>query len=192
MSLDEVSKFRNLQKFDSQKCLIDDFAPSIESNSRGRIAKFIHQNIHLMDDVEKRRLLTKLLDDKKVSSDLMKYELRYLNLGRRISDFNEFIKFVREALSRYHMKAGGYLCEDTEWSEHSSSSSKYPLKPNEVIFENSIKKTNRFDLEVTTFIYDLLNFFYKHKVKGIQVSYRLIEYTDQIYLMVFKITDRKN
>lgn len=187
MSTDEAINYQRLAKFDQQKSIIYDFK---NKKNKKQIAEYIYKNIDHMDEIERKMLLMNLLDDKKIKSELLKYELRNLNLNKKISNFNYFIKFVRNTLKRYHMNAGGYLCEDTEWSEHNYTSTKYPLKRNEVIFENSIKRIDRNDFETTTFINDLLHFFKRHRDKNIIVLYKLIEYTDEIYWMIFKIIDK--
>lgn len=184
----DVNNFKRLNKFDYQRGVIDEFRKTDDSSE---IAKFINKNIATMDDIEKGRLLLKLLDDKRILSELLKYELRYLKYDKKISDFHEFVKLVRETLNRYHMRAGGFLCEDTDWSEHNSSSVKYPLSSHEVIFENSIKAINRNDSQISSFIYDLLHFFKEQKPKHISLSFKLLEYTDEIYWMIFKIKEIK-
>lgn len=187
MSIAEVINYHKLHKLDQQRSIICDFK---NNKNKYQIAQYINKNIEHMDEVERKILLMNLLDDKRIKSDLLKYELRYLNLNKKISDFDNFVNFVRDTLKRYHMSAGGYLCEDTEWNEHDHTSTKYPLKSNEVIFENSIKGIDRYDFQITTFISDLLHFLDIHRDKNMSVSYRLIEYTDEIFWMIFKIIDK--
>jgi len=187
MSLAELNNYKKLHRLDQQKSLIRDFK---YDKNNSQMAYFIHKNVDDMDEVESKILLTKLLDNKKIKAELLKYELRYLNMNFKIKDFDDFVNFVRITLNRYHMKAGGYLCEDTEWGQHDHTSKKYPLKEGEYIFDNSIKRINRYDFQITTFISDLLHFLTIHKSKKLGLSYRLIEYTDDICWMVFKISDK--
>lgn len=188
MSVQDISNFLKLNKLDQQTSNINDFK---NLHNKQDTAQYINKNINKMDDIEKKNLLLTLLDDKKVSSELLKYELKYLDLDKKISDLNEFTTFVRNSLERYHMKAGGYLCEDTEWSEFypNSDPAKYPLKQGEVLFENSIKRVNRYDIQIVNYITDLLNFFNRHSSDTLYISYKQIASTDGIYWMVIKIVN---
>lgn len=188
MSLDDLKEYRKYLAFDNQKSIVNDF--KIDNNVD--ISNYIYKNIDKMDDVERRMLLARVLDNEKIRSELLKYELRYLHLGIKIDTFDELIIFMRKSFKRYHMKVGGHLCEDTEWSEHDHTSIKYPLKRNEYIFDNSIKRVNRCDSQINKYITDLLHFFNNHISKKLYITYRSIEYTDEIYWMVFKIKIKRS
>lgn len=189
MDLEKVINYQKLHRLDHQKSQITDFK---DNQPKKQIAQYINKNIDKMDDVERKSLLITLMDDKKIKCELLKYELRYLDMDFKISDFNKFINFVRNTLKKYHMKAGGFLCEDNEWSEHDHKSEKYPLKSNELIFDNSIKRVNRYDFQITVYISDLLYFINRHIDDNLKISYRLIEYTDEIYWMVLKLCNKNN
>lgn len=179
--------YQVLCRFDQTRTFVDDFR---KVEGQEKIADYIHKNIDRMDDVEKRHLLARLLDDRRVGMELSRFELRYRDTGERISDLPTYISFIDKTFARYHLTAGGHLCEDTDWTKYDTTSTKYPLKPNEVIFENSIKRVNRNDTHVIAYIRDLLRFFRRHRVKPVRISFRLLEATDEIYWMIFKVTDR--
>ena len=185
--LSENSLYQKLCNFDNEKTIVNDFK---EYNNSAKVALLINKNLSKMDESEKRYLLLKLLDEKRVMCELIKYELRHLNLGKVISNFIEFTDFMEKSLSRYHMYAGGFLCEDTEWTKHDHTSNKYPLLKNEVIFENSVKRYNRNDCEINNYIDDLMSFFKIHKDENLNLSFRLIESSNEIYWMCFKLTDK--
>lgn len=184
-----MNNYANLHKLDNLKNIIYDFKIKSGNNmlNRGDIASYIHKNINKMDDIERKHLLLKLLDNERINSDLLKYELKYLNLGKKITSMNKFVKFVDKMLKRYHT-AGGYHLEDTEWSVHHSTSTKYPLKINEVLFENSIKRVHKYDFHTRVFLNDLRHFFRIHMGKNLMISYKFINYTDEICWIIFKIT----
>ena len=171
--------YSNKIQFDNQISDITEF-----KNNNTDTAEYIHHNYHKMDEIERVHLLNKILHDKTVFAYLLKYELRNLNHGKKYRDFFQFIKFVDAAFIRYHMWAGGQLCEDNEWTKYTNSTDKYPLNSNEVIYENSIKKIYRHSLDNKLYIFDLLNFFNLHHAENISVKFKMIPYTDEIYLMV--------
>lgn len=176
-----LDKYQLSHQFDNEKTVVRNFIIDEEK------AQYLYKNINIMDEVERRKYLINLLDDSYVLSELYRYELKCLNLDKRIADLNELANFMETSLRRYHMKAGGHLCEDTVWTKHDKTSNKYPLKENEIVFENSIKYINRNDSRICEFITDLLHFFNIHMSDNLSISYRMIECSDMIYWMVFKI-----
>ncbi|AYV84265.1 MAG: hypothetical protein Hyperionvirus20_43 [Hyperionvirus sp.] len=181
----DTIEYKNLCKLDHQRSEVFDF--SREKTHDSEKAMFIYKNIEKMDIIERQKMLFNLLSEKRITGDLMKYELKYLTLGIVIDNFDEFANFVAEILKRYHMKAGGFVCEDTEWTLHRNGSGKYPLKENEVIFENSLKRVHQYDSNIGAYIDDLIVFFRRHATPTLSVSYRLLDTTDDIYWMIFKI-----
>lgn len=187
MSVQEITNFLRLNKLDNQKNIVNDFKNNTNNQNT---AYYINKNLDKLDDNEKGHLLITLLDNKKISLELLKFELKYLTLDKKISDFQEFIDFTRESLIRYHIISGN-LCEDNEWTEFYPNSTKYSLKKGEMLFENSLKRINKYDSQIVNYIDNLLNFFKRHKTDNINIIYRHIAYNDGIYWMVFKIIDNR-
>lgn len=187
--MDPCLQYKILCKLDHQKTLVPDYVdyPKEKTRSTDK-AMFIYKNIEKMDLIERQKTLFSLLSEQRITVDLMKYELRYLNTGLSINNFEEYIIFMIDTFRRYHMKAGGFICEDTEWTLYRHGSGKYPLKENEAIFENSIKMVHRYDFNIAKYIMDLINFFKRHKGPSLNISYRLLDTTDDIYWMIFKIS----
>ena len=153
------------------------------------LAEYIHNNISHMDSVEMKNLYAKITGQRKMYGDLLRYELLNLNLDTKISSLNDGKKFISKYLKRYHLHVGGFLCEDSEWTIHTPKTNikKYPLKHNEIIFENSIKDIHKYDSNLTTYFSELLQFFKRHMDNNMSVKYYLIKHTDKICWIVLKL-----
>ena len=172
--------YENRIQFDNQIGDITEF-----KNSDATTAQYIHDNYSRMDEIERLQILKRILHEKTVSAYLLKYELQNLDTGIRYTRLPEFVRFMDRALTRYHMWAGGQLCEDTEWTKYTHTSNKYPLGVNEIVYENSTKKIYRHSIDTAEYIADLLRFFDRHHTDDIRVRFKMIAYTDEIYLMIF-------
>lgn len=180
--LDEINNYMRIHKFECKKMINDDYRTSDPS-----MAKYICDNFNKMELKEKSIIQSKLLSEKKINCDLLKYELKYLDLHTNINNLNESIKFIRNALNRYHMVVGGFLFEDIVWSEHDHKSYKYALDDNEYIFENSIKKIHRYDTQMIQFTLDLLNYFKRHINSDLNIICKFIKHSDEILWTIIKI-----
>ena len=183
-----MNDYKNLCKFDNHSMNLQDFK-QINRKEQKEKAAYISKHIDTMDEREKKNFLVNIISDKKLTSELLKFELRYINKGVVINNIIEFADFVEKMFQRYHMKSSGFLCEDSQWTKHSLGSQKYPLTKNEIIFENSIKRDHIRDETIEIYISDIFNYLDTHRGPNINIAYKLIETTDDIYWMIFKISE---
>jgi len=105
--------------------------------------KSIHDNIHTMSDNELYENYNNIITPEYVKNELMVYELKYYTPEKQFNLSKiDVINIVTNILYQYKNCSYGYLLEDEIWSIHDISSNKYPLKPNEILFENSISVVN--------------------------------------------------
>ena len=140
--------------------------------------KNIHQSLLTMSNDEIINLYTQF-----VSIDYLKHELFLLDLEHNIPDKqnnitkDEFINYVHQLFNYYHNPLFGNLFEDNVWKFHDKTSTKYPLKDNEIIFENSISLVDEFS-EENEKVDDYIRLIRKHLNKlsdNIKVSDKIIE-----------------
>ena len=120
----KVKEYKMLSRFYNSKREIYDFRDNENSQE---IGLNINTNFNLMTEKEKSDILVKILSNKKIDDLLFKYELKNLDLNIKINDYNKFLKFVAYTFNKYHSRAGGHICNDTQWRVYDSTSKKYPL-----------------------------------------------------------------
>jgi len=112
-----------------------------------KIATFIHDHYDTMDMKAMRKIVLDCMTEKKIRKELLEFELRhYIEKSKSMSIqiFTEKAKFI---LDRYQCKAGGFYIEDMDWEIHGPESEKYDVKNHEVLFANSVDKTDKDDNE---------------------------------------------
>lgn len=103
------------------------------------IVEQIHNEIDKLSHTELVNLYGQIVTTKYLKKELQEYEIaKYSNL--KITDVTrvDFINQVSNYLSIYKNLSGGELLEDTNWTVHENGSVKYPVKENEILFENSV------------------------------------------------------
>ena len=178
-----------------QKCINDEtFLASCvslnETNNdidQNELANFIRDNLHKMSDTEMINTHKKIISPKQVYNDLLIFELKHIKYNP-IDDFGIFIKFMETNLSRYHTKIMNTYLEDNEWTFHDHTSKKYPLKENEIIYENSLHKSHTDDKVTFNYLTELLNLFIRHisNKDTLKISLKLLKWSDGIYWVVYK------
>ncbi|QKF93781.1 hypothetical protein QKU48_gp0323 [Fadolivirus algeromassiliense] len=112
------------------------------------LAKYIHQNYHKMDDIEMKHVVLKCLDQNKIKQLLLSYELdNYKMKSKKNMTFEEFKNEAVKILLRYQNKAGGFLLEDINWEIYDPGSLEYDVKNNEMLFVNTLDKSDIDDEE---------------------------------------------
>ena len=156
------------------------------TESEENISKYINKYYKILDEEEKKHILLKIITPEKIAHELLSYELKYYQ-GFRVKNFIYFIDFARLTFDKFHMRVGGYLCEDTKWTFHNSLSTKYPLKSSEVLFENSLKRIYRNDVTTNIYFHDIESYLVRHKPNDVDVLFRLIKGQDDIFWVFYKI-----
>lgn len=139
--LDKYSNYRN----------------KIENKSDDNLGEFIYKNYDKMDDVEIKALAVKCLDINQAKSILLNYELEnYKFTPKENMTLKEFSKKALYLLQRYQCKAGGFCIEDTVWAVYDNNCGYYDVKESELLFENTISIIDEHDLELCTYINNIL------------------------------------
>ena len=118
------------------------------------LAKYIHNNYNTMDEKEMQTILMKCLNINKIKSLLLQYELEnYEEIPQKCMSLSEFKNKARQIFARYQCRAGGFLIEDTQWTVHDSRSTRYDVKENELLFENTLNIVDLENDDVENYIY---------------------------------------
>lgn len=189
-----TKQYLNLHKFEQERHEINEYNLNNLTEKNINMAEYIHDNISKMGEIEMMNIHAKIIDIRKIKNDLLKYEMLNLDLGIKLSTLDECKTFVTKYLKRYHLHTGGFLCEDSDWTIHTSLSNvrKYKLKENELIFENSIKDIHKYDTQLTKYFAEILQFFKRHMNDNINIKYYLIKHSDKICWIVLKLVDNNH
>ncbi len=164
---------------------------NISDNHDQEKAQIIHDNFDKLDSFGKRNLLAKCLSDREVDMYLLRFELvNFCNKTQSEQELSldEFEKKAIQIINRYHWKAGGYKIEDSEWIVHKSDSKSYKVLSNELLFENTIDRTDVEDEETEFFMDHLINQL-NHLSKNIEVEYRYKNRKDKTPRILIWATD---
>lgn len=179
-----------LQLYDDINCSDYDSDDDV-NNDKIELAKFINENLNYMTPEEMKHIIlkvNKLQGEKKLKYELLKFELKYYKPDPQNMDIDTFTQKAISLLTRYQSKSGGFRLEDQIWKIHKKNSIKYSILENEVIFENSINKTNYYDNETKKYIKRVANLLngLSHNIK---VTSKNIEfYKDKIIWILIKCT----
>lgn len=162
------------------------------------IAKTIRSlnNLNDMSDDYVKELFLKITSSDKLKNELLFFELEHLTPAdnETYDDFDQFNKFVLSSFERYHPRIVNTLLEDHEWTVHTHDKvpRRYPLKHNELIYENTLKREHRSDQLTTKYLEHLLHLFRRYiNLNGksnLRVSLRIIETSDDVYWVIFKVS----
>lgn len=153
------------------------------------LAKHIYNNLHNMDYYEKKKLLDDCFSEKKLDSELLTFELKYLHsYPVSYMEINEFEQVAKSVLQRYQWKVGGYYIEDLDWISHRKGS-KYVLGNNQLVLENTI---DTMDYQSSNFIEFMKKILVKlsNLAENISVDIKYdISKTDSLTWIIIKCTD---
>ncbi|ARF09808.1 hypothetical protein Indivirus_3_57 [Indivirus ILV1] len=154
------------------------------------IAQLIYENFDKLDSTGKKKLLMKCLSDREIDRYLLKYELSNYNIKcNEELTLNEFEKKAINVINRYHWKAGGYKIEDSEWIIHRENSKSYEVLANELVFENTIDRSDIND-EETEFYMDQLIRHLNSLGTNIEVEYRYKNKKNKTVKLLIWATDK--
>lgn len=113
---------------------------------------------------------------------------------KQYNNLKSIISFMKYIFARYHNKIGGQLFED-DWILYSNNSkqTKYELKENEYIFDNSINLIYRKDANTINYIKKLHDLFQEvTKESKFKVSLKMMEDEHHnIIMVIFMLKERK-
>lgn len=131
---------------------------NLNIKNKGILAKYLYENLDKMDDTEIKNTIIKCLSNDQIKSLLLNFELEnYKEKTQKEISLEDFLKKALSIIKRYHWKAGGFFFEDDEWVVHKSNSSKYEIKENELILENTINLIDLSDSLTESYLKNLEN-----------------------------------
>lgn len=180
--LHQLEKFKNYN-------LNDWNTNTLEQNTDS--AKYLHENMDKMDEIEMGNYLLKCIGPIEIKKQLLTFEFK--NYKYELVDSMSLDEFTKKAIvliNRYQWKAGGYLIEDNEWTVYKTDfeNSNYNVKKYEVLFENTLDKSDLNDEET----YDFINQLLKHLnslCKNIKVEFKQ-EIEKRIVKLLLWIVDK--
>ena len=131
----------------------------------------------------------KILTETDIRKILLYNEVTHITKNK-VSERCEIIKFMEHAFQRYSQL--DTCLEDTEWIKHDSTSWKYQLKTNDVIFINTINKVHEYDIQTQRYIDALGAYFKRHIEGGYSAQFGLITRTKDIMMMYCILTKTQN
>lgn len=124
---------------------------------------------------------------------ILENDFKYEN-EKHINNLGSIVNFMKYIFARYHNKIGGQYFED-DWIMYSGNSkqSKYELKDNEYIFDNSINLIYRKDSSTINYIKKLHDLFQEvTKDSKYKVSLKMMEdEKHNIIMVIFMVKERK-
>jgi hypothetical protein len=94
-----------------------------------------------------------ILSDKFKNSLLLNYELNIMTPKKtNVTSIEEYTKLAFDYIDKYKLCYGSEKLEDIDWNIHTSSSNKYELEKNEVVFDNTLCPIYKYDLSTFNFI----------------------------------------
>lgn len=161
------------------------FSP-IQGNKDTDLADLINKNYSSMTPEEMRHIALKCLTDSDIKHILLKYELQ--NLHREPSDIhlNEFEKIAVKKLLKYQSRAGGFCFGDRIWKIHDSTSKKYHIYDNELVFENTLDANSFQDHETIEYLNDILLVLNEISTRIKVTIHSKYSDRDKIYIMMLK------
>lgn len=175
-----------LDKLKNFSCILNNGNKDIQDSN----ARFIYDNYDKLDELGRRKLLMKCLGDNEVNMHLLRYE--FFNYQPNKENINltleEFEKKATKIIERYHWKAGGYKIEDSEWIIHKPTSKLYEILPNELLFENTLDRSDIDDEETESYMNRLMEHL-NSLSKNIEVEYRYKNKQNKVIRLLIWCTD---
>ena len=122
------------------------------SDGDPKLAKYIHTNYNTMDETEIKNIAIQCMDINDAKHILLDYELTHYKDTPKIMTLDEFSKTALTILNRFQGKAGGFLIEDLQWTLYTTTTKKYEIHSNEILFENTLNICDYDDHETECFL----------------------------------------
>lgn len=131
------------------------FTP-VRSTGDSQLAELINKNYNSMTQEEMKHIALKCLTDTDIKHILLKYELQNLHRVPLDLHLSEFTKIAAKKLLKYQSRAGGFRFGDRIWKIHDSTSKKYHIYDNEIVFENTLDANSLQDHETIEYLNNIL------------------------------------
>lgn len=166
------------------------FIPTSKNNNTD-LAELINKTYNSMTPEEMRYIALKCLTDTDIKHILLKYELQ--NLQREPSDIplNEFEKIATKQLLKYQSRAGGFRFGNRIWKLYDSTSKKYHIYNNEIVFENTLDANSFKDHETLEYLNDILLVLNNISTKIKVTIHSKYFYRDKIHIIMLKCKETK-
>lgn len=131
-------------------------ASNVESNEQ--FAEYLHDNLHKMDQIEMRKIISRCFPAHRLKNLLLEFEFNNLpvHAKEQTLSLEQFSKEAEKMFIRYQSRAGGHCLEDREWIKHTTSSD-YAIREYEVLFENTVDVHDVHNLETCNYIQRLVD-----------------------------------
>ncbi len=152
-----------------------------------KLDTYLYENFNKMDYEEKSRILIKVLSEQQIDSYLLKYE--FFNYDHtpqtpKSLTLNQFKIISTKLLNRYQSIAGGFTIEDNNWTFHDKNSTKFNIKSNELLLENTVCECDMLDDETNQFIIRL-NDIFKCLSTNLKIEFNIKQEKKLIRLLIW-------
>lgn len=155
------------------------------------LATYIHDNYNKMDEVEMKLIALKCMDINKIKNILLSFELDNYKVKPSTNiSLDQYVNEAFKIIIRYQHKGGGFLLEDAEWKVYRSGSSEYEVEENEVLFVNTLDKSD-IDNEATDIFLRKLSKRLNMISKNINIEMRqMYDHGDKVARILLWATDK--
>lgn len=181
---DEMKKYELLHKIDYRGNYKPDFIPKNTNDSN--LAKYLYDNFDRMDEIEMKKIAMNCLNINDIKRILLNFELNNFKKEPEQLTLDEFAIEAKKILRRYQSKAGGFLLEDPDWNFYKTSISKYDVRSNEVLFENTINMMDFDDTDTEKYLKKIVERL-KIIAKNVKVELRYMKERKNkvVYLLIW-------
>ncbi len=155
------------------------------------LAEHIHNNYDHMSLEEMKHVVLKCLTEKDIRHILLKYELKYIQRKPSCVSLEQFKKIAIKYLHRYQSKAGGFRIGDCDWTIHDTTSRKYTINANEIVFENTINDNELHTRETVEYLEGILRLLNSISSQVVVTLHTKFYDRDKIQLLMLKCKEIK-
>lgn len=184
--MDSSLNYATLYQFEAKRNYSNDNDLCDES-----VLNYISSNYDTFDDSELEKVALKCLSQNSLKQIILKYELKHYRSEQQDMNLTQFKSEALKLLQRYHYKAGGFLLEDPDWIVYEYPNYQYELQENEIVFINTINRTD-VDNEETDQYLNLLTERLHSLTKNIKVDMRYKKHHNSKTIHVLLLCVDKN
>lgn len=139
--MDSTLNYTDLYRLELERNYNNDIT-TVPGDVDGDVLKHINSNYDTFDKSELEKVALKCLSQNGLKQIILKHELKHYRDEPEDMELSQFKDVASKLLQRYHYKAGGFLLEDPDWVMHSPPDYQYGLQENEIVFINTINRTD--------------------------------------------------
>lgn len=139
--MDSTLNYIDLYQLELERNYNNDITAVTQDVNDG-VLKHINSNYDTFDQSELEKVALKCLSQNGLKQIILKHELKYYRNKPQDMKLSQFKELASKLLQRYHYKAGGFLLEDPDWVIHLPPDYQYGLQENEIVFINTINRTD--------------------------------------------------